>query len=164
MSIIVVARFVKLLHELGSIGTLGSVAVCLLLLAPRAARATAAFAASCDSVWMIVHWVLVPSFVAVILSGLLALVATPPYMDRGWAWLKALLSLSLFEASLMLSSTSREAATLSHQAAAGNDVLPQLAQTLRTEVGVLWVLFGVSVVNVVLGIWRPRLMRSKSIS
>ncbi len=157
-----VARVIKLLHELGSMGSLGSVLVCLLLLGTARSAASPGSAAVSAAVSVVVHWVLLPSFIATILSGLLALVATPPYMDSGWAWLKALLSLSLFEASLMLSGTTRDIALLSQQADGSGEVVRELAQQQRTETGVLWVLFGVCFANVVLGIWRPRLMRSRS--
>ncbi|MBS0377491.1 MAG: hypothetical protein JSS29_03310 [Proteobacteria bacterium] len=153
------ARAIKLLHELGSMGTLGSVAVCLLLLLHRGPGSAPDLVVISDAVSMVVRWVLLPSFIATILSGLLALVATPPYMDSGWAWLKALLSLSLFEASLMLSGTAHDLGLLSRQAAGGTDVWLEIVHTQRTESGVLWVLLGVSIVNVVFGIWRPRLMR-----
>ncbi len=156
------SRLIKLLHELGSMGSLGSVVVCLLLLGRPGAQAHQSIEASSAAVWVVVHWVLLPSFIATILSGLLALVASPPYMESGWAWLKALLSLSLFEASLMLSGTAQDIALLSRQADLGTEAARQLVQTVRTETGVLWVLLCVCVVNVVFGIWRPRLMRSRA--
>jgi hypothetical protein len=158
----VLARILKLLHELGSIGTLGAVTVCLLLLrihhgdsGPDATQAGA-------DVFAVVRYVLMPSFVAVLLSGLLAIAATPAYMNAGWAWFKALLGLSLFEASLSLSGTAREAAQLSVRAATDAAALTQLAQSIRTETGVLWVLFGISLANVVFGIWRPRFGRRRA--
>lgn len=153
------ARSLKLLHELGSTGTLGSVVVCLLLLKLHEHGSEAEYAAASGHVAEIIRLVLMPSFVAVLLSGLLGIAATPGFVNAGWVWCKALLGLSLFEASLTLSGNSRHAAELSLQAAAGANVLGQLAQATRTERGVLWVLLGISIANIVLGVWRPRLGR-----
>lgn len=154
------ARLLKLLHELGSIGTLGAVAVCLLLLWTHRSGPEQIYTVS-GHVFAVIHYILVPSFVVVLLSGLLALVATPAYMNAGWAWVKALLGLSVFEASLALSGSSREAADLSVQGAAGHDVVTQLAHAVRTETGVLWVLFVIGVINIFMGIWHPRFSRSQ---
>ena len=151
------ARLLKLLHELGSIGMLGSVAVCLLLQRLHPQGSTEDYARASASIADIVHYLLMPSFVLVLLSGLLAITATPAFMNAGWVWFKALLGLSVFEASLTLSGNAQRAAQLSAQASSGQQVLEQLAQVTRTETGVLWVLLGISVVNVVVAIWRPRL-------
>jgi hypothetical protein len=153
------ARLLKLLHELGSFGTLGSVTACLILLRVHSGG-TAHDPAAAGDVVAVIHYLLMPSFAAVLLSGLLAIAATPAYINAGWAWIKALLGISVFEASLELSATSREVEQLSRQLAAGHDVLSRLTVAGRTERGVLWVLLGVSIANVVLGIWRLRFVRN----
>jgi hypothetical protein len=73
----------------------------------------------------------------------MATAATPAYINAGWAWIKALLGISVFEASLELSASTREVEQLSRQLVAGHDVLSQLTVAGRTERGVLWVLFAV---------------------
>jgi hypothetical protein len=121
---------IKLCHELGAIGLAGSVAACLALLAGAAGN-------SSQDIAIIVRWVLMPSLAVVCISGLLAIAANAAYLDAGWAWVKALLGLSLFECALLLSG-----ATASGE--------------LRTQRGTLWLLLAMSVANVGLGIWRPR--------
>ncbi len=153
------ARLLKLLHELGSVGTLGSVTACLILLRVHSGS-TAHDPATAGDVVTVIHYLLMPSFVAVLLSGLLAIAATPAYINAGWAWFKALLGISVFEASLELSASSREVEQLSRQLVAGHEVLSRLTVAERTERGVLWVLFAVSIANVVLGVWRPRFVRN----
>lgn len=156
------ARVLKLLHELGSAGTLGAVAACLLLLRIHPQVPTLDYALASRTIADVVRFLLMPSFVAVLLSGLLGIAATPAYQNAGWVWVKALLGLSLFEASLTLSSNAERVAQLSSQAAAGKPVLEQLTQSTRTVHGVMWVLMAISLANVVLAVWRPRLGRRMS--
>lgn len=87
----------------------------------------------------------------VVVSGLLALAATRGYLDAGWAWLKALLGLSVFEATLVVVGSAQRQAEL---LAAAPD---QLDALLRAERHTLVLLIGLSIVNVVLAVWRPKL-------
>lgn len=143
----------KVLHDVGSIGFGGGLAACLVidLMAHRASPAE--FAAARQVVAAIAQVLLVPSMVVVVLSGLLAMGATRGYMDAGWAWLKALLGLAVFQATLHLAGAGREQAdTLA--AAADPSLRDALLQAERNT---LWVLIALSVANVVLAVWRPRL-------
>ena len=143
----------KALHEIASIGFGGALAACLVinLVANRAsseqsAAARKAFAA-------IAQYVLFPSMGIVVVSGLIALAATRSYVNAGWAWVKALLGLSVFEATLLIVGSGQRQAELT---AATTD--PTLLDTmLRSERITLWLLIAVSVANVVLAVWRPRL-------
>ncbi|MBL8279210.1 MAG: hypothetical protein JNL93_21140 [Pelomonas sp.] len=144
----------KVLHELASIGFGGGLAACLLinLLADRSSPV--AFAAARQVYAGIANYLLVPSMAVVVVSGLLALAATRGYIDAGWAWLKALLGITVFEATLMVvGSASRQAELL---AAASADPA-QLATLLRSERNTLLLLIALCAVNVVLAVWRPRL-------
>lgn len=89
----------------------------------------------------------------VAVSGLITLVATRAYMDAGWAWVKALLGLSVFEATLVVVSSSNKEAEFT-AAAASPAVLDAL---LPAERNTLWLLIVLSIANVVLAVWRPRL-------
>jgi hypothetical protein len=74
---------------------------------------------------------------------------------------KALLGISMFEGTLLtVSASARHAADLSALAAAGSPDPVQLAEVLRTEWGGLWILLTLSIANIVLGVWRPRLSRA----
>jgi len=151
-------RLIRFLHEIGAIGVLGSLAACVVLVATAPADSTVAYAATRHGIEAVSRWLLVPSLLLVIVSGLLAIIATRPYMDAGWVWVKALLGISMFEGTLLtISASSRRAAELSAQAAAGQGDPAQLAEVLRTEWGGLWILIAVSVANIVLAVWRPRL-------
>lgn len=144
----------KVLHEIASIGSGGALAACLVinLLADRAAPA--GFAAARNAIAAIAQYLLVPSMVVVVLSGLAALAATRGYADAGWAWLKALLGLAVFQATLHFAGSSRAQA---EAWAAGTADAAMLDAVLRSERRMLWVLITLSAANVVLAVWRPRL-------
>lgn len=155
-------RLMKALHELGSVGVLGGLAACIVLVWTAPTGSAAGFAAANHGVAMIVKWLLVPSLAVVLLSGLLAIVMTEAYIDAGWAWLKAFLGISMFEGTLLtVGGSARRAAELSALAVDGRGNATELAAVLRTEWGGLWVLTVVSVVSLVLGVWRPRFHRSR---
>jgi hypothetical protein len=144
----------KAMHEIASIGFGGGLAACLVinLVANRASPVE--FAVARHVFAAIAQYVLVPSMAIVVASGLIALAATRGYQDAGWAWLKALLGLSVFEATLLIVGSSRKQAELT--AAASDPSL--LDALLRSERNTLWLLIALSVANVVLAVWRPRLM------
>lgn len=144
----------KALHEIASIGFGGGLAACLVInwMAKRASSAE--FAAGRQVFAAIAQYVLVPSMAIVVTSGLISLMATRAYMDAGWAWVKALLGLSVFEATFVIVGSSGKQSEFA--AAAADPTL--LDALLRSERNTLWLLLVLSVANVVLAVWRPRLM------
>jgi hypothetical protein len=153
-------RLLKFLHEIGAVGVLGTLAACVVLVATAPTDSLAAYAALRQGIAALSKWLLVPSLLVVIVSGLLSMIATRVYMDVGWVWVKALLGVSMFKGTLItISASARRAAELSAQAAAGHGDPAALAVILRTEWGGLWVLIVVSLANIVLAVWRPRLSR-----
>jgi hypothetical protein len=156
-------RVLKALHELAAIGVLGSLACCLVLAATAPTHSLIGFAAVRAGIAAITHWILVPSLALVLVSGLLAIALNKAYHDAAWAWVKALLGIGMFEGSLLtVGASARRAAELSAMAASGQGDAAQLAQLIRTEWGGLWVLVALSVANVLLAVWRPRLRRTVS--
>lgn len=144
----------KVLHEVAAIGFGGALAACLLINGAADRSSPEAFAAARQAFAAIASYLLVPCMAVVVVSGLLAIAATRGYMDAGWAWLKALLGITVFEATLMVvGSGSRQAEMLA--AASANPAA--LDALLRSERNTLWLLIALCVVNVVLAVWRPRL-------
>ena len=58
----------------------------------------------------IAQYVLFSSMGIVVVSGLIALAATRSYINAAWAWVKALLDLSVFEATLLIVGSSHRQA------------------------------------------------------
>lgn len=146
-------RSLKALHEIAAFGSGGGLAACLVIGATANIASPAEFAVARQAIAAIARYVLVPSLAVVLVTGLLAIAATRAFHDAGWAWVKALLGLSVFEATLLTVGASGRQAEL---AAAGADP-GLLASLLHSERNMLWLLLGLSVANVVLAVWRPRL-------
>ncbi len=159
-------RLLKAAHTLGAIGFMGSLAVILILVAQTAVEPTAAFASIRQGIALINRWLLTPSLLLVLVSGLLAIAATDAYKDAGWAWLKALLGIVAFEGTLLtIVGSGRKAAEQAAAAVAGQaEAMVQVAASLRTEWGALWLMLAIGLANLVLAIWRPRLGRRRTTS
>lgn len=119
----------KYLHEVGSYGLAGGLAAQLVFLGAEQE--------GMDQVYAIGKWLIVPSFLLCVLSGLLAMIVRPTFFTKGWVWLKIILT------------------------------IPTLYSTLATYPGVawfhgkrdtsqLWVALVASLVVTGLSVWRPR--------
>jgi len=152
-------KLLKIVHEVAAVGVMGALASCVVLVATAPRASMVQFAAVRQGIAAIEQWMLVPSLVLVLVSGLLAIVANRPYLHAGWPWLKALLGLGMFEGTfLTVSSRAREAAQLSGQALSAAGDPAQLAEVLRTEWLGLWTILLMSLANIVVAIWRPRFL------
>lgn len=153
-------RLLKILHEVGTVGLMGAIATELVLLGTAAGRPPAEYAALRQGIHDVARWVLVPSMGLTLFTGFLAMAIHRPFHNAAWAWVKALLGVSVMEATLFgVSGNAKQVAELSAQVAAGTADARGLASLLRHEWGVLWVLLFISLVNIVLGVWRPKLFR-----
>jgi hypothetical protein len=159
-----VARVLKALHELGAVGVMGALAACLVLLVSAPQDSLEGYAAIRRGMDAIARWLLVPSLAVVLISGLLSIAANRVYMDAGWAWLKALLGIAMFEGTLLnIQATARKVMELSQAAvASGQSDAAALAPLLRTEWLGLWTMLALSFVNLLLAVWRPRLRRRRA--
>lgn len=154
-------RVLKFLHTMAAVGLLGSMA-CLLALAavlpPKASLA--AYAAVRGGMGAVSTWIFLPSLGLALLSGLLAIAFNRAFHNAGWAWVKLLSGVLVFEGGLQgIQGPIQEEAERSAAVLAGHGDAATLAVSLGAERGTLWVLFAVATANVVLGIWRPRLIQ-----
>jgi hypothetical protein len=153
-------KLIKALHEIGAIGVMGALAAYLVLVATAPEQSLAGHAAVRQGIAAVSKWLLVPSLLLVLVTGLLAIAANRAYMDAGWAWIKAILGIVIFEGTLMnIDGTAQRAASLTAAAAAGEGDAALLAALLRTEWLGLWTMIALSVANIVIAVWRPRLRR-----
>lgn len=148
-------RALKALHEIATIGVGGGLVTCLIIGMTVDPASTADFSASRQIIAAVAKYLLLPSMGLVLVSGLLSIAATRGYHSAGWAWLKLLLGISVFEATLLTIGASTQLAELT--AAAQTD--PELlASMLRSERNTLWILIVLCIANVVLAVWRPSLL------
>lgn len=157
-----VRRTLKFLHTMGAIGLLGAM-VCLVVessVLPVPAKALSGYAAVREAMSAVCTWVLLPAMAVCLLSGLLAIAVTRGFHNAGWAWIKLISGILVFEGVLQdIQAPMRDEAERSAAALAGHLDPAKLAASVGAERGTIWVLAAVAVANVVLGIWRPRLLR-----
>ncbi len=158
-----VRHFLKFLHTLGAIGLMGSMASLLVLLnaAPPPSE-LAEYASMRHAMGAIATWIFFPSLALTLIAGLLAIANNRGFHNAGWAWLKAATGILVFEGGFVgvLGPMQREAAR-SAKVLAGQSDPVALAATPHAEQGFLWVLLTVATANIVLGVWRPRLVRRR---
>ncbi len=150
-------RLVKFLHTLAAAaltGAVGALAV-VAILAP-ASIGTAGYVATMSDMAKIAAWIVGPSMVLTVVTGLLAIAATPAFQDAGWVWAKAATGVLILEGGLHVLGPIQDEAARSAAALAASPDPTGAARLMTAEVNTLWVLLAVSVANIALGIWRPR--------
>jgi hypothetical protein len=151
-------KLLKFVHEVGSAGMIGAVVANLVLIAHSRGAPPREYAEARQAIDLVARWLLLPSLAAVLLSGVLAIAVTRAFHNAGWAWVKALLGVSMLEGTLGgIIGPAHDAAALAEKAARGEGDSSALADVLRHERGVLWLILFLSLVNIVLAVWRPKL-------
>lgn len=156
-------RLTKFLHTLSAIGLSGGIAAYIILLstAPEP-QSLEAYAAVRHGIERIASWMLLPSLVIVICSGLLSLAVHRPFMNARWAWVKAAFGLTMFEGTLRgIQGPAEHGAAVTARALAGEIEVDRVAALMTDEWNTLWFLLCLAAVNVVLAIWRPRLRAAR---
>ncbi|GJE59650.1 hypothetical protein MPOCJGCO_1747 [Methylobacterium trifolii] len=146
---------------MGAIGLMGAMASLLVMLslAPPP-TALAGYALMRGAMGAIATWIFFPSLGLTLVAGLLAIGLNRGYHGAGWAWLKAATGILVFESGFVgVLGPMQQEAERSAEALAGRVDPATLATSLGPERNTLWVLLAIATVNVVLGIWRPRLTR-----
>ena len=154
-------RLMKLSHTLGAIGLMGAMACLLVLfsLTPPPAE-IAHYAQMRGAIAKIATWIFLPSLGLTLIAGLLAIALNPAFHNAGWAWVKALSGILLFEYGFIgIEGPMKQEAELAARVLAGEAPIGELSGTRRAEIMSLWILLGVAAANIVLAIWRPKLTR-----
>ncbi len=152
-------KTLKILHTLASCGLIGGLAGYMLLLLVAPQDTAVAYADLRSAINALTRYLLIPSLAVALVSGLLAMAAHIPFIDQGWVWIKAAMGVLMFEGTLVhIGAQARHAETAARRVVEGAppDVLEA---AIAREWGGLWVIMALSVANVVIGIWRPKLRR-----
>lgn len=154
-------RTLKFLHTIGAIGLTGTLAAQIVLLSQLPAPSSLSeYAVLRGAMGALAEWVLLPSLAITLVSGLLAMSMTPAFHNMGWVWLKLALGISMFEGTLItVQGPAQKEAELSARALAGELDPAMLGQAMQAEWNSVWVVLAIAVINVVLGVWRPRFQR-----
>ena len=154
-------RLMKFLHTTGAIGYAGGIAAYMIIVSygpePSPTQDYASFRAALA---FVSGWLILPSMLVLLTSGLLAMAVHHPFQNMGWVWVKAITGLLIFEASLAsIDGPADQAAEAAAAAVAGTINAAELAASVNDKWGALWVMLALSALNVVLAIWRPRFIR-----
>jgi hypothetical protein len=153
-------HLLKFLHTIGAIGLMGAMATMLMMLSVAPPPSDlAAYAAIRGAMGAVATWIFFPSLAVTLIAGLAALAANTVYQNAGWAWAKALTGILVFETGMIgVLGPMQQEAERAAKALAGQFDPALLGATIGSERGTLWVLLAVATANVVLAIWRPRLV------
>jgi hypothetical protein len=151
-------RLLKFLHTVAAAGLTGAIAALaiVLILAPGSIGA-AGYVPLMATMAKVAAWTIGPSMVLTVVSGLLSMAATPVFYDAGWVWIKAGTGLLVLEGGLHVLGPLQEEAKRGAGALSGRLNPADVATLFTAESNTLWVLLAVSVANIALGVWRPRL-------
>lgn len=159
-------RTLKFAHTIGAIGLMGAMASLLAMLAilpdPASSNTTdlARYAGMREAMHVISQYILIPSLGLTLVAGLFSIAANRIFQNAGWAMLKLVTGIVMFEWTLIgIDGPMRREADLSAQALVGAVDVADLGVTIDRVWWSLWVLIAIAVLNVVLGIWRPKLKR-----
>jgi hypothetical protein len=144
-------RFIKVLHELGSIGLMGGVAVVMVVRSRAQLPEAPAYFELCHAIDVSYRWIIIPSLALCVFSGFASMMVHRPYWNALWAWLKGA------SGAVVLNICCRMQ-TMAHRATDAEYLRDraQLADVFRGEWSGLWLLMILSLLNVVVGIYRPR--------
>ncbi|MEL7022501.1 MAG: DUF2269 family protein [Pseudomonadota bacterium] len=151
-------KTVKILHTIAAIGYTGGIAAYMVALisAPEITDLQQHLMLR-SNIAMISNWLIIPSMLIVVVSGLLSMVVHHPFTNAPWVWAKALSGLLILEATLAsIDAPADDAKRAVEKAINGEIDLQTLENLVRDEWGALYTLLAISIANVILGIWRPR--------
>lgn len=153
-------KALKFLHTTASAGIVGAMLAYIVILLYAPQGTATAYADMRTTISTVCNYLLLPSLAVALVTGLLAMAVHRPFQEMRWVWVKALLGLLMFESTLaIINSKATTAAALSQKIAAGEAQSAALQTAIATEWLSLGAILALSIANVALGVWRPRLAR-----
>jgi hypothetical protein len=107
----------------------------------------------------IASWIFFPSLILTLIPGLLAIAFNRAFHGAKWAWLKAATGILVFAGGLHALAPIQERARIGANVVVGQLGVAEPAATDAGEIATMWTLLLVAVANVVLGVWRQRIIR-----
>lgn len=151
-------KTVKILHTVSGSGLIGGLGAYMLLLVFAPQGTPEEYADLRTIIVVLSTYLLLPSLALALITGLLSMVVHYPFREQGWAWVKAVTGILLFEGVLaIIGAKATYAAEVSRKIAEGTAAPNALHSLIQLEWGTLWVVMAITLVNVALGVWRPRL-------
>ena len=151
---------VKILHTVSAAGLLGGLLAYMVLLVASPQDTPAAVLDMRISLLAVSDYLIVPSMGVCLVTGLLAMVVHRPFMDQGWALIKAFVGILMLKAVLGLAGAKASSAARFAEQVAANEVSQEvLEKAVRGEWGMMWMTALIAVANFVLGVWRPKLVK-----
>src|SRR5262245_21079735 len=113
-------RSLKFAHELGTVGYMGAVLTHMLLSYRAEGLAADEYATMRRAIATIAQYLLVPSLLLVLLSGLVAMALHRGFHNAGWAWAKLATTAVILEGTLLaVSAPAQTGAEVATELAAG---------------------------------------------
>ena len=160
----IMRKLLKFLHTLASCGLIGALLGYIVVLAGAPQESPTAYADMRQTIALLCNFILLPSLAVALVTGLLSMAVHRPFQERRWAWIKLLLGLGMFEATLaIIQAKANFAATISARIARGEAQPDALATALTHEWYSLGAIMTLSLANIILGVWRPPLKRRRRI-
>lgn len=153
-------KALKFFHTLASCGLIGVLLGYMIVLTNAPQDTASKYADVRHTISALCNYVLLPSLAVALVTGLLSMAVHRPFQEMRWAWIKALLGLSMFESTLaIIQAKADTAAKLSIKIAAGEAQPDALVTALASEWTTLGAIMALSIANIVLGVWRPLLKK-----
>ncbi len=153
----------KFFHTLASCGLIGALLGYMIVLIKAPHDTASTYADMRQTISALCNYILLPSLAIALVTGLLSMAVHRPFQEKRWAWVKALLGLSMFESTLaIIQAKANSAAELSAKIAHGEADTGALATSLSSEWSSLGAILALSIANIVLGVWRPSLAKRKT--
>jgi hypothetical protein len=155
-------KTLKIFHTLATCGVIGALGGAMVLMAWAPQETPQAYADMRLSVAALGNYILLPSLGLVLFSGFVAMAVHTPYLNKGWALVKAAFGIIMFKGILHVIGAFDDHATQISEAVATGTLRPEAMNgALPYEWVMLWTMMALSVGNVVLGVWRPKFERKK---
>ncbi len=156
-------RILKILHTVSSCGLIGGLLAYMVILITAPQATPSSYADMRVTIAANSNHVLLPSLAVALISGLLAMAAHRPDTEKVWAWIKAATGIPMFKGVLTIVGAKADyAASVSERIASGEVDVEVLETALAYEWQALITILAISVLNVVLGVWRPNIKRRRN--